>query len=69
MKNEVRKAVPQAMREKAEEALTVLQFCPYGMFMLVTGLGIDSKELEGGSDGKLCSFGKERGKVWEDYVE
>ena len=44
MKN---KAVSKAMREKAEEALTELQKCLYGMIRLVKGLKTDSKEVEG----------------------
>ena len=61
------------MREKAEEALTELQYCPYGMFKLVKGLKT-SNEVEGGRcmrgrDGKLCFSEKERGKVWKDYME
>ena len=32
------------MREKAEEALTELQYCPNEMFRLVKGLKTDSKE-------------------------
>ena len=68
MKNKTNKAVSKEMREKAEEALTELQYCPYGMFRLVKGLKTDSKEVEGercmrGSDGKLCFHVKERGKV------
>ena len=44
------------------------------MFRPVKGLKTDSKESEGGrcmrgSDGKLCSSEKERGKVWKDYME
>ena len=35
MKNKAREAVSKALREKAEEAFTELQNCPYGMFMLV----------------------------------
>ena len=37
--------------------------------MLVKGLKMDSEEVEGGSDGKLCFSEKERGKVWNDYME
>ena len=59
----------KAMREKVEEALTELQNCPYGMFRIVKGLKTDSKDVEGGSDGKLCFSEKERGKVWKDYIE
>ena len=71
MKN---KAVSQAMREKAEEALTELQNCPKGMFRLVKGLKTDSIEVEGGrcmrgSDGKLCFSEKERIKVWKNHME
>ena len=29
----------------------------------------DSKEVEGGSDRKLCFSKNERGEVWNDYVE
>ena len=29
----------------------------------------DSKEVEGGGDGKLCFSEKRRGKVWKDYME
>ena len=67
MKNKAKKAVSKRMREKTEEALTVLQNCPYWIFRLVKGLKTDSKEVEGGrcirgSDGKLCYSEKERGK-------
>ena len=74
MKNKANKAVSKAMREMAEEALTELQNCPYGMFRLVIGLKTDSKEIEGGrcmrgSGGNLCFSQKERGNVWKDYME
>ena len=44
------------------------------MLTLVTGLKIDSKEVEGGrcmrgSDGKLYFSEKGKGKVWKDYME
>ena len=39
------------------------------MFGLVKGLNTDSKEVEEGSDGKLCFSEKERGKVWKGYME
>ena len=46
------------MSEKAEETITELQDCPYGIFRLVKGLKTDSKKVEGrcmrGSDGNLC---------------
>ena len=42
MKNNVKKAVSKAMREKTEEGLTELQNCPNGMIRLVTGLKTDS---------------------------
>ena len=71
MKN---KTVSKAMREKAEEALTELQYCPYGMLRLVKGQKTDSKEVEGGrcmrgSEEKLHFCEKERGKVWKDNME
>ena len=67
MKNKAKKAVSKAKREKAEEALTELQNCPYGIFRIVKGLKNDIKEVEGGrcmrgSDGKLCFSENERGK-------
>ena len=45
-----------------------LKNCPNGMFRLVKGLKMVSKEVEGGrcmsaSDGKLCFSEKERGKL------
>ena len=52
--------------------LNELQNCPNGMFTLVKGLKIDSKEVERcmrGSDEKLCFSEKERGKVCKDYME
>ena len=69
-----KKSVSKAMREKAEEALTELQNCSYGMLGLVKELKTDSKEVEGGrcmrgSDGKLCFSEKEIGKVRKDYME
>ena len=66
MKNRAKKSVSKAMREKAEEVLTELTNCSNVMFGLVKGLKTDSKEVEGGSDGKLCFSEKERGKVWKD---
>ena len=39
------------------------------MFRLVKGLKTYSKEVEGGSDGKLCFSEKDRGKVMKDYIE
>ena len=61
------------MKEKAEEALTEFQNCPYGMFWLVRGLKADSIEVEGvrcmrGGDGKLY-FSVDSFYVWKDYVE
>ena len=32
-------------------------------------LKTDSKEVEGGNDGKFCFSEKERGKVWKDFME
>ena len=62
------------MRAMAEDALTELQNCPYGMLKLVKGLNANITEVEGGrcmkgSDGKLCLREKERGKVWKDYMK
>ena len=39
------------------------------MLKLVKGLKTYSKEVEGGSDGKLCFSEKEGGKVWKGYME
>ena len=39
------------------------------MFRLVKGLKTDSKEVERGSDGKLCFSEKEKCKIWKDYME
>ena len=39
------------------------------MFRLVEGLMTDNREVDGGSDGKLCFSEKERDKVWKDYLE
>ena len=68
------KQFQKAMREKVEEALTVLKNGPNGMFRLVEGLRTDSKEVEGGRcmigiDGKLCFTENESGNVWKDYME
>ena len=43
LKNKAKKAVSKAMREKAEEALTELEYCPNGMFRLVKRLKTHSK--------------------------
>ena len=48
MKNEPRKAVSKAIREKAKEVLTELKNCPIRMFRLVRELKTDSKDVEGG---------------------
>ena len=53
MRNKAKKAVSNAMRKEAEEALTELQNWPKGMHRLEKGLKTDSKEVErcmGGSD-------------------
>ena len=39
---------------KAEGGLSEFKNCPCWIFRLVKGLRIDCKEVEGGSDGKLC---------------
>ena len=54
--------------QKQKEVLTELNF-PNGKFRLVKGLKTDGKEVEGGSDGKLCCSDKERCKVLRDYME
>ena len=46
-----------------------LNTCPNGMFRVVIRLKINSKEVEGGSDGKLCFSEMERGRVQNDYME
>ena len=74
MKNKASKAVSKAMREMAEEAITELHHCQYGMFRQVKGLKTDSKQVQGGrcvrgSDGKQCFSENERSKVWKDYME
>ena len=56
-KNKAKTAVSKAMREKAEDTHTKLQYCQNFMFRLVKGLKMDSKEDKGGrrsrrSDGK-----------------
>ena len=58
MKNNVKKVVSEAMREKAEKGLMELKNCPNRMFKMVKGLGIGSKYFERercmkGSDSKL----------------
>ena len=55
------------MRKKAEEGLTDLNVCQDGMFRLVNGLKTVSKDVEGGSDGKLCFSEKERGTHGKDH--
>ena len=57
MKCKAKKAVTKAMREMAEEALTVFKNCPNGMLKLGKGSKTDSNEVEGarsmtGSDEK-----------------
>ena len=42
---------------------------PNWMFGLVKGQKIDSLEVDGGSDGRLCFSVRERGKVWTNYME
>ena len=69
MKNKAKKVISNGMRLKAEEALTMLEICTNGMFRLVKGLKIDSIEVEGRSDGKLCFSEKQRCRDWKDYME
>ena len=57
-----------AMGEGQRGAYLITKF-PSGMFGLIKGLKADSKEVEGGSDGKLCFTEKEKGNVWKDYIE
>ena len=46
MKNKAKNAVLKAMRGKAEEALSELQYFPNGIVCLVKGLKTDSEEDE-----------------------
>ena len=39
--------------------------CPNGIFRLVRGLKTDSKEIEGGGDGKLCFSEMEWANLWK----
>ena len=53
--------------------LTGVKYSPNGMFMLVIGLKIGSKEVDGGrcvrgSDEKLCFGVKEIGNAWKHYM-
>ena len=62
------------MKKMAQEAVAELQNCQNGMFRLIICLNTDSKQVEGrrclrGSDGKLCFCERERGKVWNNYME
>ena len=57
MKIKAKKAVSEAMRWKVEEAITELRKCPNGMFRLVKGLKIDSKQAEGGRCEKVTLSG------------
>ena len=41
----------------------------YATVDFLNNLCSNSKEVEGGSDGKLCFSEKERGKFWKDYME
>ena len=73
MEKKAKKAVSIAIREKAEEALTILKIYQNRMFRLVRGLMADSKEVEGGrymrgSVEKLCFSEKERGSLKKKKV-
>ena len=69
MKNKAKKTASKAMREKADEALTELKIVKVGWVRLVKGLKTDSKEVEGGSNGKLYFSEKERDKIWKGLME
>ena len=54
--------------------IVLIVHCQNVILRLVKGLKINSKEVEGGRcmrgiDGRLCFSGKEKGKVWKDYME
>ena len=49
--------------------LTELNNCPNWMLKIVKGLKTYAKEVERGSDEKVCFSEKERGNVWTDYME
>ena len=46
MESKANKAVSKDLREKAEETLTELQNCQYGLFWLVKELKTNSKKLK-----------------------
>ena len=69
MKNKSKKAISKAMGENAKEVFTELKNCQNEMLRLENGLKTGSKEVERGSGGRLCFSEKERGKIWNDYME
>ena len=65
MKNKAKKAISKVVRKNADEAPTMLNYCPNGMLGLVKGLKY-GKEVEGESGGKLCFNEKEGGEFWNN---
>ena len=55
--------------DKDKEGLSELRDYPNGFLVPVSALILDSKGVEGRSDGKLSFSEEERGKIWIDYME
>ena len=73
-RNETKKAIAKAMKQEAEEEMSVLFTKPNDVFKFVNFMRKEGKDIEGGGcmkdkDGKLIVSEKDRGKLWKEHMK
>ena len=73
-RNETKKVIAIAMRQKAEEEMNVLCTKTKDVFKFVKFMRQEGRDIDGGGcmkdkDGRLVVSEKDRGKLWKEHVE
>ena len=73
-RNETKKVIAKAMRQKAEEEMNVLCTKPNDVFKFVKFMRKEVRDINGGGcmknkDGRLVVPEKGRGKLWKEHME
>ena len=73
-RNETKEVIVKAMKQEAEEEMTVLCTKPNGAFKFVKFLRKEGRDIEGGGcmkdkDGRLVVSEKDRGKLWNEHMK
>ena len=73
-RNETKKVIAKAMRQKPEEEMNVLCTKPNDVFKFVKFMRKDSRDIDGGGcmkdkNGRLVVSKKDRGKLWKKHMK